>query len=426
MKSPALAEALRPLHRLVTDAHAQDEEQRLAQHFHLAEQQARRHALAQRLRAAVAHEASTEDLRAPFAAVSRDTPPAARRYLVNDTTVEKLGELLNHNPNGLLLFRDELSGFLHTMERPGHENDRAFYCEAWNGTGAYTYDRIGRGTLHIRAACVSVLGGIQPGPLERYLREVFGGHGDDGLIQRFQLAVWPDVGRRWRNVDRWPDADARTRVVEIFQRLNRLEPAALGAEELTPEALPFLRFEAEAQAHFDTWRAALEQTLRAEEEHPVLLSHWAKYRSLMPSLALIFQLIDAVDAGTSGPVARAAAERATAWCTYLEAHARRLYAILTDAARVAAAVLATKITHGRVASPFTAREVYRNEWAGLTEPRVVQGALEGLAELGWIRAEAVRARDGGRPTVRFRINPRLLAGRHDRSRRVPPEASESP
>ncbi len=267
---------------------------------------------------------------------------------------------------------------------------------------------------------------IQPGPLERYLRAVFAGRGDDGLLQRFQLAVWPDVGGRWRNVDRWPDAAARTRVVELFQRLNTLEPAALGAEELTPEALPFLRFEAEAQALFDAWRAALEQTLRAEEEHPVLLSHCAKYRSLMPSLALICQLIDAVDAGTSGPVARAAAERAIAWCTYLEAHARRLYAMLTDAARVAAAVLATKITHGRVASPFTAREVYRNEWAGLTEPRVVQGALEGLAELGWIRAEAVRARDGGRPTVRFRLNPRLPAGRHDRSRRVPPEASESP
>ena len=74
--------------------------------------------------------------------------------------------------------------------------DRAFYCEAWNGTGAYTYDRIGRGTLHIRAACLSVLGGIQPGPLERYLRAVFAGRGDDGLLQRFQLAVWPDGGGR--------------------------------------------------------------------------------------------------------------------------------------------------------------------------------------------------------------------------------------
>jgi len=426
MKSPAIAEALRPLHRLVTDAHAQDEEQRLAQHFHFAEQKARRHDLAQRLRAAVAHAASTEDLREPFAAVSRDTPRAARRYLVNDTTVEKLGELLNHNPNGLLLFRDELSGFLHTMERPGHENDRAFYCEAWNGTGAYTYDRIGRGTLRIRAACVSVLGGIQPGPLERYLRAVFAGRGDDGLLQRFQLAVWPDGGGRWQNVDRWPDAAARSRVVEVFQRLTTLEPAALGAEELTPEELPFLRFEAEAQECFDAWRGDLEQTLRAEEDHPVLLSHVAKYRSLMPSLALIGHLIDGVAGGPPGPVSRAAAARAVAWCEYLHGHARRLYASVTDQARVAAAVLATKITHGRLASPFTAREVYRNEWTGLTEPRIVQGALEGLEELGWIRAEAMRARDGGRPTVRFRLNPRLPAGRRDRSRRVPPEASESP
>ena len=66
--------------------------------------------------------------------------------------------------------------------------------------------------------------------------------------------------------------------------------------------------------------------------------------------------------------------------------------------------------------PFTAREVYRQEWTGLTEPRVVQGALECLAELGWIRPEAVRAPDGGRPTVRFHLNPRLRADGPPRSR----------
>src|SRR5712692_8177369 len=406
MKSPALAEALRPLHRLVTDAQAQYEEQMLAHHFRVAEQKARRHDLARRLRAAVEDEVPTEELRQQFEAM-RYTPPVAKRYLVNDTTVEKLGELLNHHPNGLLLFRDELSGWLHTMDRPGHENDRAFYCEAWNGTSAYTYDRIGRGTLHIRAACLSVLGGIQPGPLERYLRDVFSGRGDDGLLQRFQLAVWPDGAGPWRNVDRWPDAAARARAVEIFQRLNTLEPAAVGAEELTPEEVPFLRFEAEAQELFDGWRVDVEQTLRAEEEHPVLLSHFAKYRSLMPSLALLVHLIDGVDGGPTGPVSRGAAARAVAWCEYLQGHARRLYASVTDMARVAAALLAAKLTHGRLPSPFTAREVYRNEWTGLTEARVVQGALECLADLGWLRPEAVRAPDGGRPSVRFS---RLAAG----------------
>ena len=63
----------------------------------------------------------------------------------------------------------------------------------------------------------------------------------------------------------------------------------------------------------------------------------------MPSLALIVHLIDGVDdAGPRGPVSRAAADRAAAWCEYLAAHARRLYATVTDPARVAAALLATK------------------------------------------------------------------------------------
>ena len=61
---------------------------------------------------------------------------------------------------------------------------------------------------------------------------------------------------------------------------------------------------------------------------------------------------------------------------------------MTDPARVAAALLATKLTRGRLVSPFTAREVYRNEWTGLTEARVVQGALECLEDLGWIWPEA--------------------------------------
>ncbi len=138
---------------------------------------------------------------------------------------------------------------------------------------------------------------------------------------------------------------------------------------------------------------------------------------------MIGHLIDGVDGGPTGPVSRVAAARAVAWCEYLQGHARRLYASVTDRAQVAAAQLAAQLTDGRLPSPFTARDVYRNEWTGLTEPRAVQGALEGLAELGWLRPDAVRARDGGRPTVRFRINPRLLAGRHDRSRHVPPEAS---
>ena len=52
------------------------------------------------------------------------------------------------------------------------------------------------------------------------------------------------------------------------------------------------------------------------------------------------------------------------WC----AHARRLYATVTDRVRLAAALLASRMSRGRLASPFTAREDYRNDWTELTEP----------------------------------------------------------
>jgi hypothetical protein len=58
---------------------------------------------------------------------SAGSPPVRQRLIVNDATVEKLGELLNQNPQGLLVFRDELTGFLRTLDREGHEGDRAFY-----------------------------------------------------------------------------------------------------------------------------------------------------------------------------------------------------------------------------------------------------------------------------------------------------------
>jgi hypothetical protein len=93
---------------------------------------------------------------------------------------------------------------------------------------------------------------------------------------------------------------------------------------------------------------------------------------------------------------------------------RRLYATVTDRVRVAASLLTIRIAQGRLASPFTAREIYRNDWTGLTEPRVVGEALACQGELGWIRPEAAIARDGGRPTVRFHINPRVACRRESR------------
>ena len=78
--------------------------------------------------------------------------------MTNDATIEKIVEILTDNPDQILYYRGKLMGWLRPLDKAGREADRAFYLEAWNGKGSFSVDRIGRGSLHVPAVCVSVLG----------------------------------------------------------------------------------------------------------------------------------------------------------------------------------------------------------------------------------------------------------------------------
>ncbi len=400
LKSPMLHEVLKPLMRLEADARA-DYKKALAEHEVQAD------VLAAEKKKLLGKGGNRNDIVESLRALKADEP-VQRRYLVNDPTVEKLGEILNANPDGVLLFRDEIAGFLATMERAGHENDRAFYLETWNGSSGYTYDRIGRGTLHIEAACVSILGGITPGPLSAYLRETFSGAKDDGLIQRFQVSVYPDAPATWRNVDRWPETKAKAHAFEVFKRLiDRDGVFVSSVSDPQGGEIPTLRFDDEAQDFFDDWRGNLEARIREPDEHPVLLSYLAKYRSLLPSLALLFEVSDC-SSGHPGAVRLEPVKRAAAWCDYLEAQARRIYHCVTARIDTVARLLGEKIKARKLSSPFTVRDVYRPQWTGLTNQEDIARALEALEDLGWVIPEQKsHVATGGRPGVVYHVNPRI-------------------
>ena len=188
--------------------------------------------------------------------------PKARRYVVNDTSYEKLGEIQADNPNGVLTFRDELISFLKPLDREENAAARGFYLSGWNGTSGYTFDRIIRGRTHIEAVCLSLLGSTQPARLADYIRRAQGA-GDDGLVQRFGLLVWPDQSPQWREVDVFPNSEARGRAWGTFERLDKLTAETARAQFDQSEPLPFLRFDADAQGVFAEWRGDLERRLRA-------------------------------------------------------------------------------------------------------------------------------------------------------------------
>lgn len=270
--------------------------------------------------------------------------------MINDGTVEKIGELLNRNPRGLLLSRDELSGWFWALEKPGREGDREFYLEGWNGSGGFTYDRIGRGTLHIPALCLSIFGTIQPGKLKAYIDAALrGGAGDDGLLQRMQLAVWPEISKDWVNIDRAPDRSARNQAFRIFEELDQITPKEIGAQT-QGEEIPSLRFAPEAQAIFGAFLEKLERRLRSGTlvDAPAFESYLSKYRSLMPSLALIFHLMKRVDGSSGTAVSATAARLAERWCGFLEAHARKIYAPELNQELATARALFDKIRDGSI------------------------------------------------------------------------------
>lgn len=110
MKSSAMAEGLRPLKRLAVEARTQFKKES-----------------GEKLKIEAARSAAVTAFN------NAGDPPTERRYIVNDSTIEKLGELLNENPNGLQLERDELTGWLRGLDREDRTNDRSFYLECFNG-----------------------------------------------------------------------------------------------------------------------------------------------------------------------------------------------------------------------------------------------------------------------------------------------------
>ncbi|MGZ8241297.1 MAG: DUF3987 domain-containing protein [Methylobacter sp.] len=399
MKTPAASEALKPLQRLeikakeaFVNAKAEDE----AQGFINAEGRA----LAEKAAKSMIKDSKFAQAKQILMENPAETKkPTRARFMVNDVTIEKLGEVLNENPNGLLMYRDEISGFLKTIDREDHTNDRAFYLETFTGLSPYTFDRIGRGTIDIESTCVALLGNIQPGVLRAYLNQAINGAaGDDGMFQRFQMMVWPDLDV-WQPIDQWPDKGAKEAAYAVFTRLANWE----GFKEPA-------RFSHDAQALFDDWFKRLHLEVRSDDIRPAIESHYAKYKSLIPSLAVLIHLAD--DSSHSAIVGIDAIKKAIAWSDYLKSHAERVYSSALDPTDANAKTILTKIESGRLVDNFSAGDILRGGWTGLDSLDNVKSALTRLIDYGWLRQTITRPEAGtGRPSIRYQVNPIIFQKR---------------
>lgn len=407
LKTPAIEAGTRPLERIASQALSDHETTTVARNILIGQLQDKLSDL-QRTARTIPVPSGTEEEIGKLSAELEALQRPAKRYITSDATVEMLGELLRQNPQGLLIKRDELAGLFDSFDRKGREGDRALYLEAFNSKPNFTVDRIARGTLHIPALHISIIGGIQPGKMDAYVLDAISGKRDaDGLLQRFQLAIYPERLPEYVHVDRPRDQAASERVDRLTVALTTLDTDAHPAIEHHDGRIPGLRFSADAQFEFNEWLTAHMQRIRSGklDGYPAFQAHLGKYTDLLGKLALLFHLLDAAETGVLGPVSLDALKLAIRWVEYLEMHARKIYAAELENMPVSVRELATRLRAGDVQDGTSIRDLSRKNWKNLSTREAMATAIEYLTSKHWIRTEEVKG--NGRPSTVIRINPAL-------------------
>ena len=337
----------------------------------------------------------------------QEARPPVRSAFTTDSTVVALQVRLQDNPHGLLYWSDELSALLRDIYRKDADRIKDFLLEAWSGKQPLKQDRLSRDSVYIERCCVSVFGGMTPATLEKPIRDAdqFGG---DGFIQRFGLLMIPDAPA-YVPQDRKPDEAAAAWfcgvVLSLHQRAEQMQQAAVGG-------FAGIRFSPDAVDIFEMWRSAhLEILIRDETLPQSLRGHLAKYRKLVPAIALLLlHLFEERSDAISGDMV----EQALRWAAVCESHARRAYGAALSAERSSARLLAKRIldrhigwdTTGNAPVPFAVRDVYRNDWSGLDVDQA-KAAVETLIDYGWASLETIRT--GGRSAYRVIVNPNVYS-----------------
>ena len=169
------------------------------------------------LRPVYRHEA--EALERYRAALARYDPdgdepkPVRTRYRMGDPTPEAVVRILEENPRGVLLARDELAAWLGSFDRYAHgAADLQFWIEVWNGVQV-SRDRVSEGNVTVSHPAVPLTGTIQP---ETLREKMTGLHFETGFASRLILCQPPTKPKAWT------DADVTAALVERYGRLLRL------------------------------------------------------------------------------------------------------------------------------------------------------------------------------------------------------------
>jgi hypothetical protein len=246
--------------------------------------------------------------------------PALRHAVVDDITVERLADILDENPRGVISAQDELSGWVMAMNQykaGGKGADRQFWLRVWSNAPVKVDRKSRKIPAIITEPWVSVIGSIQP----EILPELHIGR-NDGMLDRF-LYSYPEPLRA-KHTDDEVSAAAEHAVLGLYKKLADLKmPESDG--ETFPGTVPMTR---EAWQLFKELADELSEEAHALGFPKRLRGAWSKLEAYLARLSLILALSRVVETGEREQVEPRDVLAASIMVDYFKAHARRVFAEL--------------------------------------------------------------------------------------------------
>ena len=411
-KSSSLSTAIAPIYQLQNEA---DRSHRHRQRDYEAEMAVFAMQLKDaeiRAKAELKKEGGSREMAAKIIAdVKLDEPTRwpEKRFVADDMTYERMGELMVDNPDGLLVKRDELASLLRDLTDPLKASARGFFLTGWGGTDRYGFERIGRGRIDVPRVNISLIGTTQPDVIAAFIRDSL--RINDGFAARLQLLTHPDRPIWTPESSRYENELARKSYQRCFTMLADAKTPDLGAIEGL-HGIPYLEADHDALSMLRTFREQLKRECLGDDLHPAILGHFDKYGGLAAKLSLIIHLARKAEGNLFHDdmlmVDGEAVEMALRWMDYLRQHAIRTYnaALNIDSSNAAHAIL-RRIEKGDIGASFTARDIYTRNWSGLGKGQRLTDGLATLVDYGWLVAEPTGG-GRGRPTTIYRVHPSAL------------------
>ncbi len=251
-------------------------------------------------------------------------PPAPMepvpRLLVEDATLQALAAVLAENARGVLLARDELSGWVRSFDQftGAAGADLARWLEIY-GAGALRVDRKADGHTFVRQAAVSITGTIQTAILPL----VFGEQQQAaGLLARMLLAAPPEPARKWSAIRDAKKPD----VSKLLRRFQSLRSLDLADDGKFPTALPLSPV---AEGLYGDWFTA-HDARRRKTEPGAWRSALSKLEEIPCRVALVLVLAGAEEPGAVEEVDGDTMRRAIELTNWFRAEGERVYSLLAE------------------------------------------------------------------------------------------------